>query len=212
MEELHITVPRTARYHAIGDPSSAAVIWIVLHGYGGLARFFLNQFEGLELDKYIVAPEGLSRFYLDKAHTRVGAAWMTREDREYEMADQLTHLDQLATHVSAQCPAGIPINCLGFSQGVATACRWAANGNTTVKRLVLWGGSMPPELDNDKLLDHWRELHVDLVHGDGDDIVPESVLLQSQAKLRAANVSFGTTIFNGAHELEKVTLQRMVTW
>ena len=212
MEELHITVPRTARYHTLGDPTKAQAIWIVLHGYGHLARFFLNEFEGLEEDKYIVAPEGLSRFYIDKAHTRVGATWMTREDRDNEMADQITYLDQLAMHLRAHCPAKALIHCMGFSQGVAAACRWAANGKTDIKRLVLWGGSMPPELDHELLLDRWSDVHVDLVHGDADDVVPESVLLQSQAKLRAGHVDFGTTIFSGGHALEKITLHRMITW
>jgi len=128
--EHHITVPRTARYHALGDAATASEIWIVLHGYGHLARYFLRKFEGLEEGRLIVAPEGLSRFYLDDGHTRVGATWMTREDRELEIADQLTYLDQLTEHLRAGSRADIRLNVLGFSQGVATACRWAAIGRT----------------------------------------------------------------------------------
>src|ERR1051325_10016453 len=43
----------------------------------------------------LVAPEGLSRFYLSERATerRVGASWMTREDRLAEIADYLGYLD-----------------------------------------------------------------------------------------------------------------------
>ena len=67
MKEHHLVVPRTARYHSLGDPAKAKALWVVLHGYGHLARYFLNTFEELEDDAYILAPEGLSRFYLDEA-------------------------------------------------------------------------------------------------------------------------------------------------
>ena len=87
MQERFIRVPRTARYHVLGDPATARMVWVLLHGYGQLARFFLNKFEGLEDGLLIAAPEGLSRFYLDAQHQRVGATWMTREDREHEIGD-----------------------------------------------------------------------------------------------------------------------------
>ena len=61
MEEHHINVPRTARYHTVGDGGTARAIWIVLHGYGQLARYFLRKFEGLDAGLLIVAPEGLTR-------------------------------------------------------------------------------------------------------------------------------------------------------
>lgn len=210
MEEHHITVPRTARYHTLGGPHTAKAIWIVLHGYGHLARYFLRSFADLEQDLLIAAPEGLSRYYTDKEHTRVGATWMTREDREHEIADQIIYLDRLAEELRNRCPAGIPLRVLGFSQGVATACRWLCSGTSSAEHLVLWGGNMPPELHESLLGDKFRTMHVHLVHGEKDPLVPMETLAASEARLRAANVPHTTHRFDGAHALDKLLLQRLL--
>jgi len=211
VDELHITVPRTARYHTLGDARTAKAIWIVLHGYGHLARYFLRSFEGLEQDLLIAAPEGLSRYYTDPEHTRVGATWMTREDREHEIRDQVTYLDRLAQELRSQSPPGIPLHVLGFSQGVATACRWLCSGTSSAERLVLWGGNMPPELDEATLGGKFRTMHPHLVHGEKDTLVPMETLAASEARLRAAKVPHTTHRFDGAHALDKLLLQRLVT-
>ena len=68
-----------------------------------------------------MAPEGLSRFYLDAGAGKVGASWMTKEDRAHEIEDYLSYLEQ----VRAAIIPPVPLTILGFSQGVATAARWA---------------------------------------------------------------------------------------
>jgi predicted esterase len=210
VEEHHITVPRTARYHTLGVAATARELWMVLHGYGQLARFFLRPFEGLEEHRLIAAPEGLSRFYTDEAHSRVGATWMTREDREAEIRDQATYLDALAEHLRAQCPPNTPLHVLGFSQGVATACRWAATTTVPIKSLVLWAGSMPPELEPSRLRDHWRTLHVMLVHGEQDKLVSPEIAAQSAIRLRDAGIAHKVEAFQGGHVLDRLTLQMVL--
>ena len=127
MEERFIRVGRTARFHQLGDPLTAPRLWVVVHGYGQLARYFLNAFAPVAGADAVVAPEGLSRFYLDDAHQRVGAAWMTREDREHEIDDHVRYLDALIELL--QPTAGRrPLHVLGYSQGVATVARWLARG------------------------------------------------------------------------------------
>ena len=95
MEERFIRVERTARFHVLGDIRTCRELWVVVHGYGQLGRYFLNNFTGMEEGRCIVAPEGLSRFYLDAEHSRVGATWMTREDRLHEIEDHIAYLDRL---------------------------------------------------------------------------------------------------------------------
>lgn len=208
MVEHHISVPRTARYHVLGDASSAGDLWIVLHGYGHLARYFLRKFEGLEEGRLIVAPEGLSRFYLDDGHTKVGATWMTREDRDHEIADQLTYLDRLTEHLCASCRAGIRLNVLGFSQGVATACRWAALGRSTIPRLVLWGGTLPPDIDMSALSTRLSTCRVDLVQGALDTLVPPGPL-HGEVRWREAGVRSIRHTHPGGHELDHLMLARL---
>lgn len=209
MEERSIRVPRTARYHVLGKLEAAPTIWIVLHGYGQLARYFLNSFAGLEGKFAIVAPEGLSRFYLDAEHARVGATWMTREDRVHEIEDHIAYLDLLAAELRRTAMPGASINVLGFSQGVATASRWAARGSTPIGRLVLWAGTLPPDLETDTLR-QWKHLRVDLVAGEQDALVPASALHEAARRLEVAGVAHQEHLFNGAHKLESALLARLL--
>src|SRR5215831_7445873 len=143
MTEHHLVVTRTARYFAIGGSGGAGdaanelrELWIVLHGYGQLAARFLEPFAPLAGPwRRIVAPEGLSRFYLDRSRVGVntqagvGATWMTREDRDHEIADQITYLDALLDRLLTDAPSpDVRLCVLGFSQGVATVCRWLVRG------------------------------------------------------------------------------------
>jgi predicted esterase len=209
MEERFIRVPRTARFHVLGNLATARELWIVAHGYGQLARYFLNAFDGLSPGLCIVAPEGLSRFYLDAGHTRVGATWMTREDRLHEIDDHVAYLDQLSRELLQEAPTGAAVNVLGFSQGVATVSRWALRGLTRINRLVLWGGNLPPELDRDTL-QAWQGLVVDLVLGDQDEFMDREALLGAAQRLEAAGVDHRHHIYHGGHKLDGLTLQRLL--
>lgn len=209
MQEHHLTVPRTARYHMLGDAAKARAIWIVLHGYGQLARYFLRKFEGLEEGLLIAAPEGLSRFYTDEAHSRVGATWMTREDREHEIADQCTYLDALAALLD-QADNQRPVHVLGFSQGVATTLRWAAYGHTSIQHLVLWGGSLPVDIPSGVLSEKLGKCTVQLVSGANDALVPASAMEPGEARLRAADLRFTMHQHPGGHELDRLLLGRLL--
>ena len=145
MQEHTLTTPRTARYFTLGVPERANDLWFVCHGYGQLAARFLERFRPIETgQRCIVAPEGLSRFYLSESPSerRVGASWMTREDRLHEIDDYVRYLDAV---YGALQPRAAKVTVLGFSQGTATACRWAALGSARIDRLILWGGEVPPD-------------------------------------------------------------------
>ena len=207
MEERFLRVDRTARYHVLGEVAAARNIWIVVHGYGQLARYFLTAFEDLAEERLIVAPEGLSRFYTDDAHQRVGATWMTREDRLHEIDDHVAYLDALVASVGQVAP-GLPVNGLGFSQGVATVTRWALRGRTRLHQLVLWGGQLPPELDTAALTNALSTTRIDLVHGEQDKLVPERVFRDAEERLRSAALTLRTHTFPGGHALDPVILSR----
>ena len=86
-QEHHLNVNRTARYYTIGDlENKPNEVWFVLHGHMYLAKQFIRYFRVLETDRrLIVAPEGLSRSYVNHKERRVGASWMTKEDRLNEI-------------------------------------------------------------------------------------------------------------------------------
>ena len=133
-EEKHIQVAKTARYFQSGQLSASTKrAWIVLHGYGQLASYFSKHFEDLvDSDTCVIAPEGLSRFYLDGKWDRVGATWMTKEDRLHEIEDYLAYLDALCDQLFGHLENQPEIVLLGFSQGTATAWRWLLKGKYTI--------------------------------------------------------------------------------
>lgn len=139
----HIPVARTATYYTLGHlDSDTRQVWFVLHGYGQLAQQFIKKFEKLDDGQtVVVAPEALSRFYLEGGTGQVGASWMTREERELEIDDYVSYLDRLYQSVMQDLKTeNIKVTLLGFSQGTATACRWLNRGMLRCDRLILWAG------------------------------------------------------------------------
>src|SRR5688572_22997918 len=93
----HITTKKTARYFTLGSlDENTKDIWLVLHGYGQLAEYFIRNFKPIQHPtNFFIAPEALSRFYVNETTGRIGATWMTKEDREHEIADYLMYLDTI---------------------------------------------------------------------------------------------------------------------
>ena len=183
----HLTVPRTARYAQLGEPSVATrQVWLVCHGYGQLAAYFIRHFAALAAADpalVVVAPEGLSRFYLQGNGGRVGASWMTRDDRLHEIEDQINFLNQLVGSILPCCSADVRLTVLGFSQGTATAARWLAQAAFRPAHLVLWAGEFPPDIDAEAAGRLLRGLPLTLVAGDHDEYLTAERVAQQQAHL-----------------------------
>lgn len=201
MQEHHLSVPRTARYVTLGPlDGSAPEVWFALHGYGQLARRFARALEPLDDGRrLVVVPEGLSRYYVNHSERVVGASWMTSEDRLTEIADYVAYLDRLLDALGPAIPSGVPLTVLGFSQGTATACRWVAGGAPRAGRLVLWGGTMPPELD--LAGGALGDVEVALVRGEQDPLYLARTAAEQAALLESHGVRHRSMTFTGGHEL-----------
>lgn len=214
-----LVVPRTARYYTLGPTHGfPREIWFVCHGYGQLAGRFLRQF--LPLDdgsRLIVAPEALSRFYLDpiaqRRHEpapRVGASWMTREDREAEIADYVEYLERLSTEIRHPLSGAAPrVVVLGFSQGTATVSRWLAASEHRVDHLVLWGGAIPPELDLASWSSRLHGAAITLVAGMQDELAPPEAVTAEAERLSAAGVAFALQRYEGGHAIDESALVQL---
>ena len=190
----------------------------MLHGYGQLAGRFIRHFgQVVEPHRLVVAPEALSRFYVGNdltahAHARVGATWMTREDRLAEISDYVGYLDLVYARVLEQLPSdcGCALGVLGFSQGAATACRWAALGRAPVRRLVIWGGGVPDDLELGVLRERLAGSPVELVVGDADPYrTPEAVAAQMD-RLQRSHVPSRLHRFDGGHQLDRALLRQLL--
>lgn len=218
--EAHaLAVTRTARYYTLGaEDTKPQEVWFVLHGYGQLAQYFIRHFEGVAgPQRLVVAPEALSRFYLrgtglggseaDGAR-RIGASWMTSADRLREMDDYVAYLDALHDDVAARWPLGAAaVRVLGFSQGVATACRWAARGRAAAPdHLTCWAGEIPPELDPADLTGR-----LTLVAGTADKYVTPERIAAQRSRLDEAGVAYDFLSFDGDHRLDADVLRRLAS-
>lgn len=211
--KLHsLQVPRTARYATLGDPTTAESWWVVLHGYGQLAADFVQNFESVASpNRCIIAPEGLSRFYVDgmSEHERVGASWMTREARDDEIRDYVAALDAVVTDLGADEPP--PVCALGYSQGAATASRWAVLGKTEIRRLVLWGGPPAHDIDLDVHRDAFARMDLALVLGTNDPHIPPKRRQATLRTLREHDLPVSVHEYEGGHELVDEPLREIIT-
>lgn len=212
--ERFIEVPRTARYWVEGSAKGARDVWFLLHGYGQLARDVLRSARPLAgAGRLVVAPEALSRFYPraggGHSGSAVGASWMTREDREHEVADYVRYLDAVCADVLAAVAPPPRIHLLGFSQGAATAARWAGCGEVRPATLVLWGAAPPVDLAREARR-RLAGLRVRLVHGTTDRLVNPEALAASAARLREDGALVTIESFEGGHRLDDTVLTALV--
>ena len=179
MREHHISVTRTARYVTLGDADRLpGEVWFVCHGYAQLAARFARDFEAIDDgSRLIVVPEALSRFYLDSGPGAHGA----------ESGD---------TRVCV----------LGFSQGVATVCRWLARGRARASRLILWGATVPPEFDFERDAAALRDAELWLVAGTRDKFTTIERVTAERERLRAHDIPHRFVTFDGGHRLDSDVL------
>src|SRR5690242_15478023 len=95
MSSNTLSFPFSARYFKLGEINEHTTeVWFVLHGQGQLAEFFIQKFKMLEDQNIcVIAPEGLSRYYLEGYTGRVGATWMTKENRLMDINNYIQYLN-----------------------------------------------------------------------------------------------------------------------
>ncbi|HLG05313.1 MAG TPA: hypothetical protein VI383_04105 [Gemmatimonadales bacterium] len=207
----HLRVSRTARYFTQGEIEGAGEIWFVLHGYGMLASTFLRWFEPVAAPgRLLVAPEALSRSYFEENGVRrVGASWMTKEDREAEIEDYLEYLDRLSDRFRLAVAGEPRVEVHGFSQGAATGARWVGLGRARVDRLVLWGQGVPPDLPLDRCAGRLNRAGLTVVAGTRDRQLSSEELDREQARLAAAGLQAAVYRFEGGHRVDAETLRML---
>ena len=215
--ERHLRVQRTARLFFLGEPGKdTRELWIACHGYGQLASSFAVALEALRSEeRVVVAPEALSRFYLGDAAKRhgpdspIGASWMTREDREREIADYVEYLDAVVDAVLAETPKGVRVTGLGFSQGAATVSRWAALGRTKLSRVIVWAGTLPHDLPSGNGAALFRGADVVLVGGRKDRLATPDALERDQRMLSERAIAARVLWHEGGHTLSSNLLREL---
>lgn len=208
MKTHHFTIEQQARLTTLGDEEGkVSKLWIVLHGYGQLATYFIRNFEAInDGETLVVAPEGMNRFYLKGFSGRVGATWMTKEDRLTDIANNNLFLDRLIGHYRDKFPDA-ELTLLGFSQGTATAVRWVCQAQTLPARLILWSGSFPEDLNWFEDIPTLNQLKPIFVLGDQDEFFDEARIAEYTQWLTDKGLKFEVVRFSGGHLIPPETLQ-----
>jgi len=208
VQEHRLVTTRRARYYTIGGGAQPlAEAWIVLHGLGQLASVFITYFQSIDTpDRLIVAPEALNRHYImpegggRSKDAKVGATWMTRQDRENEIADYVDYLDAVWREVGGASRVTV----LGFSQGVATAARWIAMGKSRIDRFVAWAGQIPPDVDPSAFTK--LSEGVTIVTGSTDEFSSWIAEGDDKGRLEAVGIKPEMLTFDGGHRMDRLTL------
>jgi predicted esterase len=209
-DQHNIPVTRTARFFTLGKlDEQTKRVWFVLHGYGQLAEYFIRKFEVLDDGTtFIVAPEALSRFYVNGDFKRVGASWMTREARESEIDDYVAYLESVRKSIfQDNSPEDVQITILGFSQGAATACRWLNRGHIRCHRLIFWGGYFANGIHDLIAPDRLPLQNTHFVYGTRDEFLNRLDVPEYLEKLRAELPSLHIVAYDGGHSVEPEVLK-----
>lgn len=206
-----VTVSRTARYFTLNPITPATKrIWLVFHGYGQLGQFFIRHFSHLDpQENAIIALEGLSRFYVEGLSGRVGASWMTSEDREDEITDQGGYINAVLRDLGID-PGNEPrLTVLGFSQGTATAIRWMVSNGIRARQLVIWAGSFPHDVTTEQVKSAFSDTRVDFCIGTQDEFITKEKVDEKMNELRQLLPQLEVHWFEGKHTLHSDTLQQV---
>jgi predicted esterase len=98
---------------------------------------------------------------------------------------------------------------MGFSQGVSTVCRWLEQVSIRADRLILWAGTIPPELDLWKIKAHYPKLEVFLVVGTKDPFAKPGIIKEDEERLEKSEFHYQKIRFEGKHELHPPTLRKL---
>jgi predicted esterase len=212
MQTHHLAVTRTARYCTLGQLNEHTTdVWFVIHGYGQLSEYFIQKFEPIANEHtFVVAPEALSRFYLKGFVGRVGATWMTREDRDAEISDYVNYLQQLYdTVLPYPQRTKVRIHLLAFSQGTTTLCRWIERRNPQFDRLILWAGYFGNGLADVLSAERVALKEVHVVYGTQDEFLSQVDTAKYEDDVRSVIPHVQIHTFEGTHTIDAPTLTRL---
>lgn len=197
--ENFIKSTKTFRFEQMGTASVSRKIIYLMHGYGQLAKDFIQQFSFLKEEVLLVAPEGMHRFYLRGTSGPIGASWMTREDRVHDIADKLLFLKKLKEKIDTENPE-CKSYVLGFSQGGSSAMRWMLS-DPSFEQAFICCSSYPTDLNG---IPETKKTSLYFLGNQDHYFTEESRKLTLAAYKEAG---FRTIEFDGGHQIEAVILK-----
>ena len=197
---VHTIEARTlGRFLEVPSEQAEPAGWLVgFHGYGENAERHLEALRRIpEVNRWRVASvQALHRFY----QTRTGdvvASWMTRQDREQTIRDNVDYVGEVVTALRSTGGTDTPLVYAGFSQGVAMAYRATLGAGHRCDGLIVLAGDVPPELQNEPA-ERWPPILLGC--GRGDEWYTAAKLRADLEFLESRKITHETVVFDGGHE------------
>lgn len=182
-----------------------------MHGYGQLAEFFVRKFKAFFTpERLFIAPEGTNYNYLEGFQGRVGANWMTKHERETAIANNHRLLDKLIGSFLEKYPKRPKIHVLGFSQGAATATRWASHWTEKIDSLVLWAGGFALDMDIEEAKNSFAKTELILALGNKDDLISSDSIQRQEELISRLGRNIQRYTYDGGHELNPTLLEIII--
>ena len=194
MRTISIAAPTHGRV-LVRDVGVPRGLLLGFHGYLETAEIQMERLAAIPGTGHwtLVSVQGLHRFYKGRTQ-EVVASWMTRQDREDAIRDNIAYVDNV---IEATRSKDEPIVCVGFSQGVGMAFRAAVRGRAKAGGAIAVGGDVPPELLADAASWFPRVL---LLRGTRDEWYTTDKLAQDYRALRPRADAVETLEYDAAHE------------
>jgi predicted esterase len=153
----------------------------------------------------LVSVQALHRFYTRA--NEVVASWMTREDREHAIADNVAYVASVVAHVQREHPTDVIVYA-GFSQGVAMAYRALAFAHRHAdipapRGGIVLAGDLPPDVAPAAA----SLPPVLLGRGAGDTWYTAEKSAADVKALARAGVPVTEHVFQGGHEWDESFIQ-----
>jgi predicted esterase len=197
------------RYLIDAPPGSGPFPQLIgFHGYAESAAEMMNELLRIRGDRswLAVSVQALNRFY-NRSNDSIVANWMTREDRELAIADNLAYVTGVVAAIRTSHPTNERLVYVGFSQGAAMAYRAAAFGAPASGLIVLAGdvppdvapraAALPPILIGRGTTDHW--------YTEAKAIADREVLAGAGARVESHE-------FDGGHVWDSTFIARASAW
>jgi predicted esterase len=167
------------------------------HGYGENAERHLDALRTIPGTEGWArcAVQGLHRFYNTKTG-EVVAGWMTKQDRELAIADNIAYVGGVVAAARRELPVSGTLVYFGYSQGVAMAYRAAAAGPAAAG-LVALAGDVPPDVAEGGLASLPPAL---IARGRDDEWYSQEKMGADVERLRGGGVVVETLVYDGGHE------------
>jgi len=196
------TIAATTHGRYLVDPppgrDTPAPLLVGCHGYAEAAEQMQRRLGATPaIDRWcVVSVQGLNRFY-QRRTDEVIAGWMTRQDRELAIADNIAYVHSVVDAVTREWQAAGALAYAGFSQGTSMAFRAAAASSRPVAGVLAVGGDIPPEISDEALRRCGR---VWLCHGRADPWYTAVKVAADADRLRHAGVEPHVVEYDGGHE------------